>query len=299
MSKLTVRWGLLAVLTVVLVAFGATRHRVPRTPAERVEHISQRVGCPVCDGQSVAESRHPTANNIRAAIAAEVRAGHATDQEIIDAVTAARGGSEALVPRTSGWQSFAWAMPAAIAMVGCIALGVVYISSRRGRMVVVFGACVVLLAGWALVSQFATARTPGGSAVGGVDRDDVGALLSEARQLQTVNPRQAAAIYERVLAIDTDHPEALAYQGWSLALVAQSETDQHEANRLFVRATALLRRAAERDPTYPDPVCLLGLVYHHRATDDVRARSLLERCQSSHPPRDVARLVDQALAERG
>jgi cytochrome c-type biogenesis protein CcmH len=54
---------------VALLAVGATRDGGPSTPEERVEAISRRLACPICDGESVFESR----NNASASIRQEIR----------------------------------------------------------------------------------------------------------------------------------------------------------------------------------------------------------------------------------
>ena len=126
------RWGWLPLLFVVvgLVAFGATRDSGPRTPDERVEAISKRIACPVCQGESVFESRNPTSENLRQAIREQVDAGLASDDEIINAITSAREGQELLVPTATGIQSLAWALPATAFVVAVVGLTLAF---RRWR----------------------------------------------------------------------------------------------------------------------------------------------------------------------
>ena len=56
-------WIALLFVVVGLVAFGATRDTGPRTPDERIESISKRLACPVCQGESVYESRNTASNS--------------------------------------------------------------------------------------------------------------------------------------------------------------------------------------------------------------------------------------------
>ena len=65
-------WVSLLFVVVGLVAFGATRDTGPRTPDERIESISKRLACPVCQGESVYESRNPASIQIRVAVQAAV-----------------------------------------------------------------------------------------------------------------------------------------------------------------------------------------------------------------------------------
>ena len=51
-------WVLLLVVTVSVLAVGSTRTSGPQSQEERIELISKRVACPVCNGESVAESRN-------------------------------------------------------------------------------------------------------------------------------------------------------------------------------------------------------------------------------------------------
>lgn len=126
------RWGWIPLLFVVvgLVAFGATRDTGPRTPDQRVEAISKRIACPVCDGESVFESRNPTSENLRRAIREQVNQGLLTDEQIIDSITSAREGQELLVPTATGVQALAWALPATAFVIAAVGLTVAF---RRWR----------------------------------------------------------------------------------------------------------------------------------------------------------------------
>lgn len=119
-------WVLLLFVVVGLVAFGATRDTGPRTPDERVAAISKRIACPVCDGESVYESRHPTSVNIKDAIEERVEAGRLSDDEIIQSIVSAREGEELLVPTADGIEALAWALPATALVVGLAGLTVAF-----------------------------------------------------------------------------------------------------------------------------------------------------------------------------
>lgn len=115
-------WVLLLFVLVGFLAVGAARDGGPRTPDERVESISKRVACPVCQGESVFESRHPTAENIKSAIQDRVDQGVLSDDEIITAIVGARQGQELLVPTADGIEALAWALPATAFVVGVAGL---------------------------------------------------------------------------------------------------------------------------------------------------------------------------------
>ena len=123
------RWpGWIALLFVVvgLVAFGAARDTGPRTPDERIEAIAKRLACPVCDGESVYESRNPASDRIRVAIRQGVRDGELSDEQIIDEIATAFEGDELLVPTADGIEALAWALPATAFVVGVAGLTIAF-----------------------------------------------------------------------------------------------------------------------------------------------------------------------------
>lgn len=119
-------WVLLLFVVVGLLAFGATRDGGPRTPQQRVESITERIACPVCDGESVAESRNPASNGIRDAVRQDVAEGRLADDEIIQNIVLAYNGEELLVPTADGIEALAWALPATAFVVGVAGLTVAF-----------------------------------------------------------------------------------------------------------------------------------------------------------------------------
>jgi cytochrome c-type biogenesis protein CcmH len=123
-------WVLLLFVVVGLLAVGTTRDTGPRTPDQRVEAISKRIACPICDGESVFESRNPTSEALRRAIRDRVEEGELSDAQIIDQITSARAGQELLVPTADGIESLAWALPATAFVVAVVGLALAF---RRWR----------------------------------------------------------------------------------------------------------------------------------------------------------------------
>lgn len=115
-------WILLLFVAVGLVAFGATRDTGPRTIDDRIESISKRLACPVCQGESVYESRNPASNQIRVAVRRAVDDGDLTDDQIVQQIQIAYEGEELLVPRATGVEALAWALPATAFVVGLTGL---------------------------------------------------------------------------------------------------------------------------------------------------------------------------------
>ncbi len=106
-------WVLLVFVVVAFLAVGATRDDGPSTPQERSDAIAQRVACPVCDGESVFESRNTASVNIRNRISELVNGGQASDDEIIADIEASFGGRILLVPKATGFDALVWALPVA------------------------------------------------------------------------------------------------------------------------------------------------------------------------------------------
>ena len=116
-------WVLLALVVVSLLAVGATRDTGPRTPDERIEAISKRLACPICQGESVYESRNTASVQIREAIKRDVNDGIKSDEQIIQDIVDAYDGEELLVPTADGVEALAWALPAAAFVIGVTGLG--------------------------------------------------------------------------------------------------------------------------------------------------------------------------------
>jgi len=108
--------------------FGAVDEGPPRTDADRVYSLARNFGCPVCDGQSVAESDTVVARNIRQQIARRVDEGR-SDEAIIAELEAAFPGND-YTPAASGLSSLVWILPV-VAVVG--ALAGLFVVFRRWR----------------------------------------------------------------------------------------------------------------------------------------------------------------------
>jgi cytochrome c-type biogenesis protein CcmH len=124
-------WLLVLFVGVGALAVGATRDRGPLDPGDRIDAISRRIACPVCDGESVYESRNPASEAIRSAIREGVRGGALDDDAVIAGVAEAYGAQALLVPRAIGLDALAWALPVTAAVVAIAALGAAF---RRWRV---------------------------------------------------------------------------------------------------------------------------------------------------------------------
>jgi len=116
-------WVLLVLVVGGLLAVGATRDSGPRTPQERVEDISRRLACPICDGESVFESRNADSQAIRIEIARQVDTGTVSDDQIINFIEQRFGSKVLLVPRATGIDALVWALPVAALVCAIVGLG--------------------------------------------------------------------------------------------------------------------------------------------------------------------------------
>lgn len=124
-------WVLLAFVVAGLLAFGTTRDAGARTPEERVEDISKQLACPICDGESVYESRNTQSASIRTEIKAQVATTDATDDEIIAYIVQNFDAKTQLLPKATGFESLVWVLPS-VALV-CVSVGL-YVVFRRWRL---------------------------------------------------------------------------------------------------------------------------------------------------------------------
>jgi len=112
-------WPLLAIVLGVSLLIGVTGSRPPRTAEDRARALSETVACPVCDGQSVAESDSEAAKGIRSVISTRISEG-ATDAQIRDELAAAYGEHVLLTPGRTGVASLVWTLPV-VALVAAVA----------------------------------------------------------------------------------------------------------------------------------------------------------------------------------
>lgn len=124
-------WIALVVVLVGALAVGATRDDGARTPAERARALEERVACPECEGESVAESRSGASENIRSVIRRLVDEGQASDEQILSYLETNYGGEILLVPRATGFDALVWALPAAALVCALAALTATFLRWRR------------------------------------------------------------------------------------------------------------------------------------------------------------------------
>ena len=128
------RWpGWVALIFVVagFLAVGATRDTGPESQGDRIDELSKRVACPICDGESVFESQNNASIALRNQIADLVADNDLNDTEIIAFIETRYGAQVLLVPKSSGFDALVWVLPAVAFACGLAALVVVFRRWKR------------------------------------------------------------------------------------------------------------------------------------------------------------------------
>jgi len=106
----TVSWLLVAVIGVAALLYGSIDEGPPRTDADRAYEMAKTLACPVCAGQSVAESDATVAKSIRRSIAVWIDEGQS--DAFIRASVVDRFGEEVdYTPSATGIGSLVWILP--------------------------------------------------------------------------------------------------------------------------------------------------------------------------------------------
>jgi cytochrome c-type biogenesis protein CcmH len=124
-------WVLLAAVAVGLLATAVVdRGNGSQTNAERVYDIAGQFACPVCQGQSIAESDIPIAKEMRLEIGKRLDQGQ-TESQIRDYLVANYGENIDYTPRATGVTGLVWVIPVVVVVVALAGLVAVF---RRWRL---------------------------------------------------------------------------------------------------------------------------------------------------------------------
>jgi cytochrome c-type biogenesis protein CcmH len=118
-------WAAVVIVVATALAIGTFQGRSPRTAAEREQSLAREIACPVCGGESVAQSNAPAAQNMRNSIAQMVDAGR-TDDEIRTYLAQQFGDATLMRPKGEGLSTLVWAVPVVVAVVAVSGLVVVF-----------------------------------------------------------------------------------------------------------------------------------------------------------------------------
>ena len=129
MKGRTLSWLAVLVIGVSTLIFAAVDEGEPTSNADRAYSLAKGFACPVCQGQSVAESDVVVARNIRREIHVWVDEGR-SDAYIRDELVAIFGEDIDYTPSNNGITSLVWILPV---VAGSLALAGLVVVFRRWR----------------------------------------------------------------------------------------------------------------------------------------------------------------------
>ncbi len=175
---------------------------------------------------------------------------------------------------------------------------------RRWSTAVAVAAAVVVGAvgiGFVLAGAWGE-RSSGQEITGLTPGDESRVVLTNARDAMGAGDFPTAnALFAEVIDMERaqgrESAEAVAYFGWTLALLTRQNPDQSNAAERFDAAVLALGRATEIEPDYADPQCFLAIVEFQFRDDAAAALPHIDKCEASNPPGEVASMVANFAAE--
>tara|TARA_B100000029_G_scaffold93899_1_gene84023 strand:- start:11388 stop:12644 length:1257 start_codon:yes stop_codon:yes gene_type:complete len=247
-------WALFLGVSVLSLVFSAVSDSPPSTNSERVSSLAADFACPVCEGQSLAESDVPVAKTIRTTISTMVDDG-VSDEEIRRFLVSKFGEDIDYNPTSEGIAGLVWVIPVAAGLIALAGTAFIIFSwLERGetnkktigkkmgnlnssRWIWIAMVCILAVGSGFLVARTAGSRNSG-DALSGEIRMSPRTLMIQA----SVAPREEAVeIYNQVLELQPSNAEALAYRGWTLWLSGESQNSFSD-----------IESSIEFDPSYPD-----------------------------------------------
>ena len=125
------RWGpwlLLGVVLAVALVIGTQRGGGSATQSQRVQHIASQLRCPVCEGETVADSNALISKDIRGVIQQQVAAG-VPDSQVMAFIVHQYPGT-LLIPPAKGVGIIVWALPVLVFVAAAAALGAAFVRWR-------------------------------------------------------------------------------------------------------------------------------------------------------------------------
>lgn len=303
-GRRVVSWMAAVLVAAAAFLFGSVAEGPPSTNADRVRALAEDFACPVCAGQSVAESDVPVAREIRRQIAVWVDEGR-SDAYIRDQLVAAYDTDIDYNPSATGITSLVWILPL-LAGAGIASVVVVMLRSgrapvpdsgelpaagrrRRWRNAAVWTVAIVVVAGAAglLVARSSGSRGSDGSITGEI-RSTAREKIFEAQQrLSDGDMAGAIAAYDEALEIQPSNVEALTYRGW----LTSRQGD-------LAAAVPYLDDAVAVDPDYPDARLFRAIVALEEGDGAGAAQNLAVFDLLDPPPYAEQLLAQSRVRER-
>jgi cytochrome c-type biogenesis protein CcmH len=124
-------WVGLAVIVAVALAVGSHRP-THQTLEQRTMSIASAVRCPLCVGETAAESNIPASVEIRAAIRGDLQRGESRSQ-ILSQLTASFGTAELEQPPAKGINILLWVLPGLAVVLAVAGLTFLFVRWRPSR----------------------------------------------------------------------------------------------------------------------------------------------------------------------
>lgn len=106
--------------------------------------------------------------------------------------------------------------------------------------------------------------------------------------VQLQEPENAIRSFDAVLSVDPNNADAMAWHGWTLALLAQSGVEN-----LFADAEEWFERAVEADPTSADARVFRAFVFNRLGRVDEARAELVAFDALAEQPADMLELIEQ------
>ncbi|MGB5757100.1 MAG: cytochrome c-type biogenesis protein CcmH [Acidimicrobiales bacterium] len=124
-------WVGLAAAAVGLLVVAAVDQGGIESDAEQIQRLSESYACPVCDGESVADSNAAVAASIRQFISDEVTAG-TSEVQIRNQLIEAYGVEVLLNPPAEGITALVWVLPVMFVVLGAVGVAGAITRNNRG-----------------------------------------------------------------------------------------------------------------------------------------------------------------------
>ncbi|MDE0927542.1 MAG: cytochrome c-type biogenesis protein CcmH [Acidimicrobiales bacterium] len=241
------RWLALVALVLGALVVSEVATQPVLTNADRAHQLAENFACPVCSGQSVAESDVPIARAIRTEIARMVDEG-ATDAMVRTELVDSFGQDIDYTPQGSGLIGLVWVLPVVLAVAAVTGLALALrrwsgastgraSAKKSSRPMVLLGIAVLAVGAGLLVAQTSGSRGVGETGSGEI-RSSTRTLLAQAG---VAAPQEAITLYTEVLELQPSNVEALTYRAWAL---------WRSGGQLLARVD--INDAVTMDPAYPD-----------------------------------------------
>ncbi|HLF60296.1 MAG TPA: cytochrome c-type biogenesis protein CcmH [Acidimicrobiia bacterium] len=318
--------ALLVALMIVMGVVLAVMISTQPVDVDRVAQIGARIRCPVCQGESIADSPAPMARDMMALIAEKVDGG-ATDEQIIDDLLSSYSGAILLDPPLSGATLWLWVAPLVAVTVG---IGVIVwwrrhptpsaitpSSPRSKKRILIGGALLVAL--FAIIvgvaGNFLQEREGATAGVADLTAEDLADVSNETMEAVIAANLDNAAINGMRLALAERYYEEGDYRAafpHYLAVAESTEATNVEAAAALTRlgwmayegngevetAIRLLDQALAIEPGSPVALYLKGRVKWCGAGDAETAALLFEEVLDNPALPDASRSEIEADLER-